>query len=46
MMFIIENCNLQENVIMITAKEAKNRILFKSGYSKSIKVILYWVDPM
>ena len=29
MLFIIENCNIQENFVIFTAKEAKNRILFK-----------------
>ena len=46
MLFIIENCNIQGKFVIFTAKEAKIRILFKPGYSKSINVIFYWEDPM
>ena len=36
MLFIIENCILQENFVIFTNKETNNRTLFKPDYSKSI----------
>ena len=46
MIFIIENYNLQEDFVIFTAKEAKNWILFKPGYSKLINVVFYLEDAM